>query len=193
MRLQLAILAAVIPAALAVYTDEAYKVDSQLALLGLPRSENTFFAQPYAGSKASLIYTLSEKCVLGAVNPKDGSIVWRQLLRPPEHCTSGGILRAGENQDTLVTALDRSLQAWSAADGRLVWEKSYEHHDDIFDVQITKSAGEDQTQDVIVVLGYDNPAVQRLDGRTGVKKWSSSTDEEYVHCFVGLNTLIKSQ
>jgi hypothetical protein len=64
----------------AIIADGAYHIDYHLALLGIPRSGNTFFHQPSASSSASLLFTISEKGVLGAVNPKDGSLVWRQSL-----------------------------------------------------------------------------------------------------------------
>jgi len=105
----------------AVYADEAYTNDFHHALLGTPQAHTTFFHRPSAASKASLLYTLSERLVLGAVNPKDGSIVWRQRLGAGNDSTGGGFFKAGED-GTVISAVDDEVQAWNAADGRLAWQ-----------------------------------------------------------------------
>ncbi len=107
----------------AIFADEAYQTDSHHALLGLPQAHTTFFHRPSAASKASLLYTLSERLVLGAINPKDGAVIWRQRLADSaqNHKTSG-LLKAGEGGDTLISAVNGKVQAWDATDGRLVWE-----------------------------------------------------------------------
>lgn len=106
--------------ATAIYADEAYTTDYHHALLGVPQAHTTFFHRPSVGSKASLLYTLSEKLVLGAVNPKDGSVVWRQRLGAGNHST-GSLLQAGED-GTIVSAIGGNVQLWNAADGRLAWD-----------------------------------------------------------------------
>lgn len=121
--ISLSILCLTFPLASAVYADEAYRIDYQHALLGAPQKDTTFFHQPSATSKASLLYTLSEKLVLGAVNPKDGAIVWRQWLRESkkeEH--EKGYLKAVDGEDVVVSAVGNDVNAWDAADGRLVWQ-----------------------------------------------------------------------
>jgi len=105
---------------IATYADEAYTNDFHHALLGTPQSHTTFFHRPSAASKASLLYTLSEKLVLGAINPKDGSVVWRQRLSARNSSTGGGYLNAGE-AGTVIGAVHGEVQAWDAADGRLAW------------------------------------------------------------------------
>lgn len=106
-----------------LYVDEAYHVDYQHSLLGSPVDGNTFFHQPSATSKASLIYTLSEKNVLGALNPKDGSIVWRQHLGDIDTLPQApGILRAVNNTDLIYTAIGNRVSSWDATNGRLVSE-----------------------------------------------------------------------
>lgn len=112
--------------ALAVFSDEVYHIDYHHALFGVPQPHNTFFHRPSAHSKGSLLYSLSENGILGAINPKDGSIVWRQSLwgtdRPGAH---KGLLRATAEGNTVFSAVNGALQAWDAAEGRLVWEQSY--------------------------------------------------------------------
>ena len=104
----------------AIHADEAYKTDFHHPLLGFPQSHTTFFHRPSAASKASLLYTLSQKHILGAVNPKDGSIVWRQQLAAG-NTTRGSYLRAEEGGGAIASAYNGEVQAWNAADGRLDW------------------------------------------------------------------------
>lgn len=106
-----------------LYVDEAFHVDYQHSLLGSPIDGNTFFHQPSATSKASLIYTLSEKNVLGALNPKDGSLVWRQQLGNIGSVSQApGILRAVNHTDLIYTAIGNRVSSWDATNGRLVSE-----------------------------------------------------------------------
>ncbi|MCJ1352800.1 MAG: hypothetical protein MMC33_002784 [Icmadophila ericetorum] len=107
-----------IPVALATFVDDAYQNDWHHSLLGTPQSHTTFFHQPSVASKASLIYTLSEKNVVAAINPKDGEIVWRQYLGNGTQA----FLKAGKGEDTVISAIGQTVRAWDAADGKLVWE-----------------------------------------------------------------------
>ena len=116
---------AIILPALAVFSDEAYHIDYHHALLGVPQAHATFFHRPAANSKGSLLYSLSERGVLGAINPKDGSVVWRQsLLETESPVAHRGLLRAAAEGNTIFSAIDGCVRAWDAADGRLVWEQS---------------------------------------------------------------------
>ncbi len=108
---------------LAVFADEAYQIDYHYALLGIPQPHTTFFHRPSAISQASLLYTLSQKYVLGAINPKDGAIVWRQrLIEGATNVTGKAFLTAADGESTLYSSVGESIQAWDATDGRLVWE-----------------------------------------------------------------------
>jgi ER membrane protein complex subunit 1 len=107
----------------AIFSDEAFHVDFHHALLGSPLPHATFFHKPNPSNNASLLYTISDKAVLGAVNPKDGSILWRQLLAgEPVHNASRSFLVAGEKDGQVVSGHDRKVACWDALDGRLVWE-----------------------------------------------------------------------
>ena len=100
----------------AIYADEAYQVDFHHVLLGVPQVETTFLDRPSATSKAALLYTLSQSSILGAINPKDGSVVWRQQL-----ANGSGLVKAPAGGDTIISAVNGTVQAWDAAEGRLVW------------------------------------------------------------------------
>lgn len=186
MRIPVALLAAaclLLRPTLAVLADDAWNVDYHLALLGAPQEHTTSFHQPFAGSKASLLYTLSEQAVLGAVNPKDGSVVWRQQLLKHANTTQS-FLRAGHGQDTVVSGIDGQVAAWSASDGRQVWA-----HDlqgalvrDLEILEIPAAAQEPGTKDAIVLSAGTHTTLSRLDGVDGHVKWSfkdESGDEPY--------------
>ncbi|MCJ1439443.1 hypothetical protein MMC27_008837 [Xylographa pallens] len=112
-----------IPLVAAVFADEAYRIDYHHLLLGSPQRNTTFFHRPSATSKASLLYTLSEKLVLGAVNPKDGAVVWRQWLKEGQKGDyDKGYLKALDGEDIVVSAVGNTVTAWDAADGKLVWQ-----------------------------------------------------------------------
>lgn len=161
-----------VQSAFAVLFDDAFQIDYHVPLLGLPQPHTTFFHQPYAQSKASLLYTLSDKAILGAVNPKDGAIVWRQVLAGPANGTNM-FLRAADGQDIVVSAVNNEVAAWSASDGRLVWSrnlgKGLVHDLEILEFPDTKS--DSGAKDVLLLFNNANPVVQRLDGSNGNVKW----------------------
>lgn len=161
----------------AVFADEAWNTDYHHALLGQPQDETTFFNQPNPASKASLLYTLSDKGVLGAVNPRDGEIVWRQLLSHNASVFSRGSLRGGQGQDVVVSGWNRHVTAWSAGDGRLVW--NVEQDGTVEDVEILELSDKLATsgvKDVLALTSGDAPTVHRIDGASGDSKWKYSID-----------------
>ena len=162
--------------ALAVFVDEAGQIDYHLALLGLPSFETTFFHQPSASSKASLIYTFTESGVVGAVNPKDGSVVWRQQIGQRDDATTETrqVLRAGENQDTVVCAVSQTVSAWSSSDGRSVWQHNVDGR--VVDLEVLEMPLSDNAQaaeDTVALFeSAQGSSVQRLDGNTGATSWT---------------------
>lgn len=175
MKLLTALAAALLPSALAVFQDEAYKVDFHHALLGLPEASSTLFHPPYPGTKASLVYTLSEQGVLGAVNPRNGTIVWRQQLE----CSAdkARLLRVADGQGTLITSCNDDISVWSTADGRLDWDMEF-RSDAVKDLQILGHVTAGPTNDIIALLNGVPTTVLRLDGATGHEKWRYS-DQRY--------------
>ena len=100
-----------------------FNIDFHHALLGSPQSHTTFFHKPQSNTNASLLYTVSDKAVLGAVNPRDGSILWRQpLAGQPVDNASNSYLVAGDRNGQLVSGYGRSVACWDALDGRLLWD-----------------------------------------------------------------------
>lgn len=167
-----ALMALLLGPAAAVFADDAYQSDYHIPLLGLPKPDTTFFHQPHAKSRASLLYTLSDRAVLGAVNPKDGTVVWRQRL-PAAANTSHLFLRAGEGQDTVVSAADDYVAAWTAGDGKLAWSKKLGQGvvKDLEILEMPSASSETGAKDVLVLSGGDYGLLQRLDVDTGDVKW----------------------
>ncbi|CAN9184494.1 unnamed protein product [Alternaria alternata] len=165
-------LAACLAPAAAIFEDDAYHIDFHYALLGLPAPEATFFQKPYAGSKASLLYSISQNQTIGAINPKDGALVWRQHLasQPGQK----GHLRSGNEQDTVISAVGNRVTAWSASDGRLVWETSVEGAavEDLEILEQEDGMTISATKDAIVLTTDGSSSVKRLDGKTGRAKWT---------------------
>ncbi|EEP78916.1 conserved hypothetical protein [Uncinocarpus reesii 1704] len=164
MRLQVAslFLASVVRLACAVIADEAYQIDYHHALLGTPQAHTTFFHRPSSSSGASLLYSLSEKSILGAVNPKDGSIVWRQNLT--EYSAGAGLLRAVDGEDAVISALGSDVSAWGASDGKLLWTKRFNDDASVTSLELTKSHGADlqAVRDPHCVIWGSNPRCEKV-------------------------------
>ncbi|KAF2681782.1 DUF1620-domain-containing protein [Lentithecium fluviatile CBS 122367] len=163
-------LAAWLATASAIFLDDAYHTDFHYALLGLPKHDATFFQKPYAASKASLLYTVSDNGTIGAVNPKDGALVWRSASGP----SSKGHLRGGDEQDTVVGAVGDRITAWSASDGRIVWESRADGAivEDLEILEQEDGITNSDAKDAVVLLADSSPRVKRLDGKTGRAKWT---------------------
>jgi len=164
-----------LPATLAIYEDDAYNTDYHVAQLGIPRQDTTFFHRPRKDEKGSLLYTLSEKGVLGAVNPKDGSLIWRQYLTvesTSDASTEQSFLRAGEGENIIISAVRDKISSWDALTGRLVWD-TVETGTTVRDLEVVELK-EDvvERKDAIVLSqkGKDG-VVKRLRGSDGAVKW----------------------
>lgn len=181
MRLRTAylLLASLVPASWAILEDEAYQIDYHHALLGTPQAPTTFFHKPSSSSSASLLLTLSEKLILGAVNPKDGLIVWRQNISDYSTETrSPGLLRAVNGEDTVVSALGSDVLAWGASDGKLAWRNRFEGSSvvDLELVETQRTGGTQAPRDAIILSRGKNAIVRRLGGASGSVKWGYSDD-----------------
>lgn len=164
----------------AIFADEAYQTDYHLSLLGLPQAHTTFFHRPSAASKASLLYTLSDRLLLGAVNPKDGAVIWRQQLGDRAlNATTSGILKAPEGGNTLVSSVGGKIQTWDATDGRLAWE--WQTFGKVKGIETFAAVEEDH--DVLVLSEEgSNTVVRRLAADDGSVIWEH-IDARYI-CFM---------
>ncbi|PQE33647.1 ER membrane complex subunit 1 protein [Rutstroemia sp. NJR-2017a WRK4] len=157
----------ILPRTYAVFADEAFSVDYQHELLGLPQQDTTFFHRPRKDEKATLLYTLSDLGVVGAVNPGTGKVVWRQLLGNGTAETDG-FLRPVEGDGTVVSALGSRVDAWDGMTGRSKWGNIFAGQ--IKDLEIVE--GGDAIKDVLI-LSEDSGTgiVRRLNGDNGDVVW----------------------
>ncbi len=166
----------VLQSAFAVFTDEAFHLDYHHALLGIPLPHATFFHKPQSSSNASLLYALSDKGVLGAINPKDGSILWRQDLSSADTSNVGqASVAVGERDGQIISRYQNAVCCWDALDGKLKWDYSTDKSTTVEGMHLvpTETPDADAAQDVIVLAsGESRLFVIRLAGDNGVKKWT---------------------
>ncbi|KAJ5573708.1 uncharacterized protein N7459_008135 [Penicillium hispanicum] len=180
MRLQAALLvAACASPAVAIYPDEVNHVDFHHALLGAPSPDSTFFLKPPSASNASLLYTISDQAILGAINPRDGSLVWRQNLSQSTSSTSGAaILRGSDGNSAVVGAAGNYISSWSAQDGKLVWEHRLSEGvvADLELLELEDANAPDSRDALALVGGQALGVVRRLEGESGKVKWEYKDD-----------------
>ncbi|PHH66624.1 hypothetical protein CDD81_6461 [Ophiocordyceps australis] len=153
----------------AIFQDEVGDVDFHYALLGHPQPETTFFHRPRRDDRASLLYTLSDIGILGAVNPSNGDLIWRHEV--VKNATSGdkSFLRAPDGDDWVVAAHGSAVSAWNALTGRNVWHMEFSER--IRDVEILQMT-ETSHRDVLVLFDDEGVTVlRRLHGTLGSVVW----------------------
>ncbi|KAK5663156.1 hypothetical protein OQA88_6573 [Cercophora sp. LCS_1] len=154
----------------AVFQDEVGHIDYHYELLGLPQRETTFFHKPRRDDKASLLYTLSDVGVLGAVNPSTGAVVWRQVLNGTARAT--GHTRAGEGEGWVASALGGAVQGWDAVSGRNKFSAKF--GGDARDLEVMELTEVDGRKDLLVLFqeGQEGQnVVRRLSGEDGRVVW----------------------
>ncbi|KAL4730813.1 hypothetical protein ACLX1H_002854 [Fusarium chlamydosporum] len=152
----------------AVFQDEVGQIDFHHALVGVPQVETTFFHRPRKSDKASLLYTLSDVGIVGAVNPSNGAVVWRQQIAD-DITNGGGFLRAAEGEHWLAAAYGSRVQAWDALTGRNVWHNEFKG--EVKDLEILELT-ESSRKDVLVLYDEDGTTVlRRIHGTLGQVVW----------------------
>ncbi|KAH8880129.1 DUF1620-domain-containing protein [Thozetella sp. PMI_491] len=152
----------------AVFRDEVGHLDYHHELLGLPQREKTLFHRPSEKSKASLLYTLSDVGVLGAVNPTSGAVVWRQFLNG-SITDGGGFLRAGDGEGWVASAMGGSVHAWDATSGRNRFLLDFAG--EVKDMEIMELT-EDGRKDILALSDDGGATVlRRLNGNDGSQVW----------------------
>ena len=153
--------------AAAIFKDEVDDIDFHYSLVGVPQTETTFFHKPRKDDRASLLYTLSDVGVLGALNPATGDIVWRQHLG--DDTTTVGHLRAPEGENWVASAYGPTVQAWNALNGRNVWQMEFSGQ--VKDLEIMELT-EASRKDVLALFDEDGVTVlRRLHGTLGHVVW----------------------
>ena len=163
---------------LAIYPDEVNHIDYHHALLGIPNADSTFFLKPSTSSNASLLYTISENLLLGAINPRDGAVVWRQNLSRLAGASASettGLARAVDGTNAVVSAAGNYVSAWGASDGKLIWENWF-GSSDVVDLELLELDDGHGTRDSVALFAGKNGVVRRLDGENGALKWEFKDD-----------------
>lgn len=181
MRLQAALLlAACVSPAVAIYPDEVNHIDFHHALLGAPSPDSTFFLKPSSASNASLLYTISDKSIVGAVNPRDGALLWRQTLSRDGAATSAaGLLRGADGNNAVVGAAGNYISSWTAQDGKLIWETQVQDGvvTDLELLELEEATATSGARDTLALVGGEGTGVlRRLDGSSGKTKWEHKDD-----------------
>jgi hypothetical protein len=171
-----------LPSALAVFEDEAYSVDYHHELLGLPQPHTTFFHRPRRDDKATLIYTLSDLGVLGAVHPGTGKVVWRQFLGEGD-----GFLRPVEGEGTVVSAIGGRVDVWDAMGGREKWGNVFTGA--VKDLEVMESGDSaEEEKDVLALFEEGGKGLLRkLKGASGDVAWEYRDTSEDVPLQVSTN------
>ncbi|KAH8907952.1 DUF1620-domain-containing protein [Coniochaeta sp. PMI_546] len=152
----------------AVFQDEVGHLDYHYELLGVPQRETTFFHRPRREDKASLLYTLSDVGVLGAVHPSSGAVVWRQFLTG-NITNGGGFLRASEGENWICSAFGHSVHAWDAVTGRNRFWVDFEG--EVKDLEVMEMT-EKERKDVLALFNDNGVTVlRRLNGNDGSVVW----------------------
>jgi hypothetical protein len=152
----------------AVFRDEVGDIDFHHALVGVPQVETTFFHRPRKEDKASLLYTLSDLGVIGAVNPSNGAVVWRQQIAA-NMSGAAGFLRAPEGENWVAAAHGSRVEAWNALTGRNGWHMDFKG--EVKDLEIMEMT-ENGRKDVLVLFDEDGTTVlRRLHGKLGNVVW----------------------
>lgn len=174
------LLASCVSPAAAIYPDEVNHIDFHHALLGAPSPDSTFFLKPSSASNASLLYTISDKSTIGAVNPRDGSVVWRQnLSRSGSPAGGAGILRGLDGNNAVVGAVGDYISSWGAQDGKLAWENKLANGAvrDLELLELEDAIATSSARDTLALVGGDGVGiVRRLDGDSGKTKWEYKDD-----------------
>ena len=152
----------------AVFKDEVGHIDFHHKLVGVPQQSTTFFHRPRKDDKASLLYTLSDVGVVGAVNPSSGELVWRQQVSE-DLTNGGGHLRAPEGENWVTAAYGSRVHAWNALSGRNIWQIEFEGT--VKDLEILELT-DTPRKDVLVLFDENGTTVlRRLHGGLGTVLW----------------------
>lgn len=164
----------ILPGTLAVYADDAYHIDYHHQLLGIPQPHTTFFHRPRQHDKATLLYTLSDLGVLGAINPGTGEVVWRHVLAGDSDgavSVPAGFLRPVEGQSCVISAIGNRVDAWDAMSGRVNWRSVFEGS--VRDLEVLDMPTVDDQMPDVLALFEDNHKgiVRKLLGFNGGVAW----------------------
>jgi outer membrane protein assembly factor BamB len=157
---------------LAVFQDDAFHIDWHIPLIGSSLETSTFFHRPNSKTRASLVYTLTDRSILAAINPKDGELVWRQSLAEEPVGMSDGVARRGNG--IIIAGVRGTITSLDASNGKIIWENEFS--DDIVDLRVFL----DTSNENAVAVLFKNGAVRLLHPRTGDVAWQWNEISRYI-------------
>ncbi|KAL1894602.1 hypothetical protein Cpir12675_003589 [Ceratocystis pirilliformis] len=157
-----------------IFVDEVGNIDFHYNLIGLPKPESTFFHKPTAEANRTLLYTVSDVGVLGALLPSDGSVLWRQYLAQ-DGIESNGLLKPSPGEASVVSAYGSKVQTWSAFHGRNIWTR--EADGSVVDIAIASVAIDGRKDVFSLSKSPKSFVVSRLNSLDGSLVWSTQLDE----------------
>ncbi len=98
-------------------------------------------------------------------------------MAPSSSNLTAGHLRAGEAENSVISAVDGKLRAWDALDGKLVWGNEF-GDGPVKDLEVLElvDGTEGSAKDAIVLSGEGKAVVRRLEGDTGAVVWEHIDD-----------------
>ncbi|GBE86822.1 hypothetical protein SCP_1000640 [Sparassis crispa] len=166
----------------ALHASEVGVVDWYKSFAGVPRIGAISTAPVFHriggsnGSTQSLVLTATEKNVLAAISPVDGSLAWRYLFDQDEH-----VIGLKAHQD-VVAAVSGSggatLRLFDALTGDLRVEKRLHRPDAgrLFEPETLGTAIAFEKDDVFVLS--NGHILRRVDSKTGELKWCWASPDE---------------
>ncbi|KAA1087540.1 hypothetical protein PGT21_033321 [Puccinia graminis f. sp. tritici] len=167
-----------------------------LPLLGLPVAQSTrnpsqlrFFRHPNPKVRLtprlpSLAITVTQKNILGAINPKNGTIVWRLLLPKNEPIIHYAVDLNNRRVAVISGENAIAVRLLSLSDGRLLWSRSLREGGlkqkdglvgRVCDLVFTTDQHSDHNNfPDLIVLSHQSHAF-RLSGHEGVIRWTWKT------------------
>lgn len=97
---------------------------------------------------------------------------------PAENGNAGGLLRASDGINAVVSAVGDYLSSWSALDGKLIWENWFSNAKvvDLELLELEDANARAGSRDSIVLFNGDAGVVRRIDGDSGNVKWEYKDD-----------------
>lgn len=89
-----------------------------------------------------------------------------------------GYLRAGEGENTIISAVDGQVRAWDALSGKLVWGNEFNDGEvrDLEVVELEDGKEVKRAKDAVVLFGNTEGVVRRLNGNNGAVLWEFRDD-----------------
>lgn len=94
--------------------------------------------------------------------------------------SDGGLLRASDGMNDVVSAKGDYVSSWSALDGKLGWENWFSDGSvvdlELLELEDASAVGTGSKDTIALFQGKDAGVLKRIDGQTGDVKWEYKDD-----------------